>query len=247
MKFNYNGLMKRIYKLKPALLAALCILFAFLSCSRSEPQILYGFIELTYYQVADSSAEESAEETRETRRVTTAEPIERYSFFILPEDDDGVENLSELKLYHDREGLLWIFSPEDWILHEENERIWIGSRSIAMVNNAPLPRGQYRAVLINQGGESSERSFTFDVPADSIHPFPAFTISEGMFSLESQFPVNRLICYDLQGNVIQTIPLTEHEGNVRDIRFVGPVYTAALWAVDPEFRISALTEAVVVR
>ena len=224
--------MKRIFKLNSALFSALmlslCLLPASLSCSRAEPQILYGFMELVYYP-------------------GTAAPIERYSFFVLPEDNDGVENLSELLLYHDREGLHWTFTSEDWIQYEDDETIWIGSRNIAMIADDPLPRGQYRAVLINRGGERGERSFSFDGPAEPIHPFPGFSADEGMYTLDSQYPVNTLLCYDLQGNVVQTINLIETEGSLRDLRITGNARTAALWAEDPEYRVSALTEAVPIR
>ena len=228
MKFNYNEFMKRIPKQFPALIAALCLLFGFFSCSRSEPEILYGFIELVYYP-------------------ETARPVERYSFFILPEDDDGVENLSELNLYHDTEGLRWIFSHNDWVQYEDEGKIWIGSRNIAMVDDAPLPRGQYRAVLVNKGGEKTERRFTFDGPEEPLHPFPVFSVSDGIYQIESSYPVNKLICYDQQGTPVQTLTLSETEGSVWDLQFSGNVRTAALWAEDPEYYTSAITEAAVVR
>ena len=96
---------------------------SFFSCSRTEPRIPFGYIELIYYPVDDR-------------------PQERFSFFVIAEDDDGMENLSELHLINDREGLEWILASEDWVHLEEGGRHWIGSRSIAMVEGAVLPRGQ---------------------------------------------------------------------------------------------------------
>jgi len=217
--------MKRINMILIPLLSLAALFF---SCSRAEPSILYGFIESVYYSGTDK-------------------PVERYSFFILPEDDDGIENLSELYLYHDREGLRWLIKSDDWVQYTEDERTWIGSRSISMFEDNPLPRGQYRAVLVNKGGEQTERSFTFDGPEEPPHPFPFLSISSGVYRIDSSYPINHLICYDQQGNTIQTIPVNLMEGNMRDLRVSSSARSAALWAEDPEYRSSALTEAVPLR
>jgi hypothetical protein len=199
----------------------------FFSCSRGEPEILFGFMELVYYPGEQK-------------------PEERYTFFVLPEDDDGIENLAELQLRHDREGLGWIISSDEWVSCEDGEgKTWIGSRSIAMSENETLPRGRYRAILINKGGERTERSFTFDAPEDPRYPFPFLVIEEGMYRIDSQYPVHRLICYDQQGNIVETIALSDLEGSLEELP--GSGRSAALWAEDPEYHVSALTEAAAVR
>jgi hypothetical protein len=200
----------------------------FYSCSRAEPKILYGFIELIYYQGKGKADE-------------------RYSFFILPEDDDGIENLSELYLYNDREGLRWLFTSDDWIKIDEDGKTWIGSRNLAMYDDFGLPRGQYRAVLVNKGGERSERKFTYDGPETSPYPFPDFVLEDGMFRIDSQYPENRLICFDQQGKFVQTIKPEAKEGSTRNLRLQNTVRTIALWAEDSEYHISALTDAAAIR
>ena len=211
-----------------ALIPLFLSISGFFSCSRAEPRIVYGFIELVYYWGEEK-------------------PDERYSFFILGEDDDGIENLSELYLYNDREGLRWLINSEDWVLHEEEGKTWIGSRNIAMTEDAPLPRGVYRAVLVNKGGEKTERNFTFDGPEDSPYPFPFLSINDGIYRIDSVYPFNHLICYDQQGKTVQTVTLTQIQGNTRDLRLANSVRTAALWAEDPEYHISALTDAASLR
>ena len=213
---------------RKALAAGFCLLLIFFSCSKSEPRILYGFMDLVYYPGTDK-------------------PAEMYSFFVMGEDDDGVENLSELYLYNDREGLRWVISSEDWVQYEEDGKTWIGSRSITMAENTVLPRGQFRAVLINKAGEQTEKKFTFDGPEDSPYPFPFLSVIDGFYRIDSRYPVNHLICYDQQGKPVQTITITEIQGNIRDLRLVNSARTAALWAEDPEYHISALTNAVQVR
>jgi hypothetical protein len=174
-------------------------------------------------------------------------PQERFSFFVLVEDDDGIENLRELHLYHDWEGLEWILNSDDWVYHEENGRHWIGSRSIAMTGGDILPRGQYKARLINKGGEHTERSFTFDAPESPRYPFPTLHIAEGRYTVNSNYPVNSFIVYDQQGGILRTIPVRNMEGTVSEINAPGSARLAALWAQDTEYYTSALTEAVSLR
>jgi len=195
---------------------------SFPSCSRTEPRIPFGFIELTYYPG----------------------PQERFSFFIIAEDDDGIENLAELLLYNDREGLEWLLDSEDWVHHEENGRHWIGSRSIVMAGGEVLPRGQYRVVLINKGGEKAERTLTFDAPVSPRYPYPSLQINEGRYRINSGYPVNSFIAYDQQGSIIRTMAVSNIEGNIADLSVPGNARLLALWAQDSEYHTSAVTEAI---
>jgi hypothetical protein len=205
----------------------LCLVFLF-SCSRSEPKIAFGFLELVYYQGSSG-------------------PDERFTFFVLPEDDDGIENIEELQLRHDREGLRWVFTPEDWISFEEEGKIWVGSRSIAMIGNERLPRGSFRAVLINKGGEKSERTFVFDAPENSRFPFPVLRINDGWYQVESQYPSNKFICCNAQGEAIQVISLIDGEGPLSSLNLPQDTRSVALWAEDPEYLSSAMTDLVSTR
>jgi hypothetical protein len=209
-------------------IAALFILVLAASCSRVEPRIAFGFIELVYYQDKNR-------------------PQERFSFFILPEDDEGLENLADLYLYHDREQLRWHISGEDWVSFEQDGKIWIGSRSIAIGEDEVLPRGQYRAVLVNKSGEKSERNFSFDAPEDPRFPFPALEISGGQYMVNSMYPSNRLVCFDDQGNYVHTANLSGLNGPLSELDLPANARTAALWAEDAQYFTSAYTNVVSVR
>ena len=198
------------------------------SCSRSEPVISFGFIELVYYQDEEK-------------------PLERFSFFIIPEDDDGIENLEELYLYHDREQLRWHITSDDWITYVQDGTTWIGTRSIAIDEDEPLPRGQFRAVLVNKGGEKSERNFTFDAPEEPRFPFPTLEISGGRYTASSAYPSNRLVCYDEQGNYVFSANLANLSGSVADLGIPSQARTAALWAEDAQYFTSAITYVVSLR
>jgi hypothetical protein len=198
------------------------------ACSRSEPKIAYGFIGLAYYQGIEK-------------------PEERFSFFIIPEDEDGIENIAELYLYHDWEQLRWQILPEDWVSFEQEGQTWIGSRGIAMNGGESLPRGQFRAVLVNKGGERSERLFSFDAPAEPRYPFPFIAVGEGRYRIDSNYPVNRFICYDEQGNIVSTLEVNTIEGRISDLDIPQEVRAVALWAEDPVYFTSALTDVAALR
>jgi len=207
-------------------LLLLAILLA--ACSKSEPVITFGFIELIYYQDAEK-------------------PMERFSFFIIPEDEDGIENLEELFLYHDRAQLRWHITSEDWVSYEHEGKTWIGTRSIAIGEDERLPRGQFRAVLVNKGGEQSERNFAFDAPEEPRFPFPTLQISGGRYTVDSQYPTNRLLCYDEKGNYVHTANLTSLSGSVADLGIPSHARTTALWAEDAQYFTSAYTNVTAIR
>jgi hypothetical protein len=169
-------------------------------------------------------------------------PEERFSFFVIAEDDDGIENLDELYLYHDQEGLRWLLPADDWAFIEEEGKTWIGSRAITMPGGETLPRGQYRAVLVNKGGDRTERTFSFDAPESPRHPFPLFTINEGRYTIESRYPQHFLICYDETGNYLSTIPVDTLQGDLEPLGLDSNVRAIALWAEDAEYYTSALTD-----
>jgi hypothetical protein len=215
--------------MKYYLLLSLCLLPLY-SCSRSAPRIPYGALELVYYQAQGALNVE-----------------ERFSFFIIAEDDDGIENLETLSLYHDLDGLHWDLSFEDWVRLDDQGKTWIGSRAITMPDNAPLPRGQYRAVLTNKGGERTSRFLAFDEPDAPRHRFPVFSISEGNYSITSTYPEHFFICYDSTGQVVKTTPVENMGATVASLGLASNIRALALWAQDAEYHSSALTDLIPIR
>jgi len=192
----------------------------FFSCSRNEPRIPFGIIKLVYFQGEG----------------------EKFSFFIIAEDDDGIENLDSLYLYHDREGLRWQLSSEDWVTVTENGKTWLGSRTISMPDNQVLPRGQFRAVLTNKGGEKTERFFSFDAPTNPRYPFPILNIEDGRYTIVSRYPEHFFICYDDSGNYIRTVPIANLQDDISSLGFSSAIRAVSLWAEDAEYYTSALTD-----
>ena len=218
-------LIKKISFFSLVLIAVFFALVLSISCSNTKPEIAYGFIQLVLYQ-------------------GEKEPNERYSFFVIADDGDGIENLSELYLYHDKEQLRWHLTKDEWISYTEGETTWIGTRGIS-VKEGKLPIGVFRAVLINNGGEKSERKFTYD--GSARYPFPEFEVENGYYTVRSEWPVNRLVCYDRAGEYYSTVDLTSLSGSLSQLNLPTYVRTAALWAEDPSHFSSAFTNVVSVR
>jgi hypothetical protein len=110
-----------------------------------------------------------------------------------------------------------------------------------MLNEETLPRGQFRAVLVDKGGEQTERFFTFDAPVEAPHPFPFLYISEGHYRIESEYPEHYFICYDEQGAVLRTLPVETLEGTLSSLELPKGTRAIALWDEESEFFTSALT------
>lgn len=203
-----------------AVLFMLLVSFIQLSCSRTKPVISYGFLHMVLYQAEPK-------------------PREQLSLFIMVVDDDGVDNLDELYVYHDIEQLRWLIKSDEWVQFEQDGHTWIGTRNLALQDDQSLPRGVYRAVLVNKGGEKTERSFSFDFKEQ--YPFPELIIESGQYSIKSEWPNNKFVCYDTNGNFITTIEVKEREGSVSALKLPSSVRTAALWAEDAEHFYSAFT------
>jgi hypothetical protein len=135
----------------------------------------------------------------------------------------------------------------DWITFTEGDKTWIGSRNIAIGEGETLPRGQFRAVLVNKGGERSERNFSFDAPEEPRFPFPSLQVSEGRYTVSSSYPVNRLVFYDREGNYHSTKNLNTLSGTIDSLGIPSNVISAALWAEDAQYFTSAYTDAAAVR
>ncbi|MDR2446690.1 MAG: hypothetical protein LBD58_05310 [Treponema sp.] len=205
------------------LYAAFLVLFL-AACSRTEPEISYAVMRLAYVQ-------------------ENGVVKERFSFFVLATDEDGMENLDDLYLYHDREGLRWHLSERDWIALQQDGKMWLGSGSIAMIDEEPLPRGLYRAVLVNKAGEEAARNISFDPPVEPRFPFPSLSVADGNYVIDSKYPVNYLLGYNEEGNYIQTIRAPALRGAIADLKFSSNVKSTALWAEDQLYSTSALTDA----
>ncbi|MDR2803286.1 MAG: hypothetical protein LBB22_03230 [Treponema sp.] len=207
---------------------AVTAVFVFAACSRSAPVIAFSTMTLNYIE-NDSG------------------PVPTLNFFVIANDDDGYEDLAELRLYNDYDGLIWSFTPDNWIRYDESGNIWLGSNRIAMAGGEAFPGGQYRAVLIDKGGERTERTFGFEVPAVPLHQFPKLTVSEGEYKIDSDYPELYFLCYNADGSYRSSVKVEAKTGTIASLRLGSDILTISLWAHDSARSTSALTKMTPVR
>jgi hypothetical protein len=197
-------------------------------CSQAAPRIPAAQLRLVYRQ-EDGAVRE------------------RFSFFISAEDEDGTEDLAEVYLLHDREQLVWKLTDADWIRVEKSGQTWIGSHDIAMADDASLPRGAYRAVLVDKSGARAERTLAFDDASGQRRAFPSLDLEKKRYAVVSDYPDHQLIVYDEKGGLIKKLPLTTRTGSLADLKLPPAARSVALWAEDPVAGVAAMTDAVPVK
>lgn len=169
----------------------LCILLA--SCSLAPPVFMAQGSRLL---VVATDAEGSRDE--------------HLSFFASVADGDGVDDIEFMHIVHDGEELCWTLEPETWHRSEEGSSVWIGSNAL----DAPgptIPRGQYRAILIDKAGERGETTFFINAPETIVYDLPSLRMSGTAIIVISPYPANTLFFIDSGGNVTKTVPVATGE------------------------------------
>lgn len=138
------------------LFAAAAVMLA--ACTPRPPEILRVEAELRL--VTD----------RETDR-----EYEQLSLFVEGEDPDGFEDLDELVLLNDQAGLYWRIDRSRWVVTREGR--WIGSAALTMPLLSAFPRGDYRLVLYDAGGNSQETIVSVAGPRQAV-PAPELVVDQ---------------------------------------------------------------------
>jgi len=113
-----------------------------------------------------------------------------------------------------------------------------------MVDDAALPRGAYRAVLVDKGGARVERSLAFDDASVTAHGFPVLRIDGGRVSVQSDYAEHQLLAYDEKGATVKKVRLDSTQALVAELKLPPAARSVALWAEDPVTGIAAFTDSV---
>lgn len=221
--------MRKISFLHKSALVSLVLLavISSFSCSQAAPKLLAVSLKLVYRQSGSAI-------------------VERLSCFALAEDEDGFADIEELRLVNDRAQLYWTLTSSDWLSVVKTGDTWVGSHSISMPEGMRFPRGQYRVVLVDKGGEKAERTVSFDAPVVSARSFPNLSIAGGSYSVSSSYPKNLLVVYGASGALLRSVELPARSGKIAELGLGPNARSVALWAEDEESSIAAFTEAVTI-
>ena len=137
----------------------------------------------------------------EVRLVTDREADREYeqlALFVEGEDPDGFDDLDEVVLLNDASGLYWRIDRSAWVVTREGR--WIGSAALTMPLVSAFPRGEYRVVLYDAGGNSQETNVFLEDPRQPV-PSPEVAINqEGVELTTPESVVVQLV--DPQGRTI---------------------------------------------
>ncbi len=128
---------------------------------------------------------------------------ERLSFFTLVADGDGVDDIEYLFLVNDASELSWTLDRDNWMRHEEGSSVWIGSNGLKAPGGI-IPRGRYRALLVDKAGERVERTITVSAPETDDYSLPAIELDAENLTLRSPYTINTVLFLDAGGNVVLT-------------------------------------------
>jgi hypothetical protein len=215
------------FRLRFCVLALLAVL-ALDSCSQAAPRLVAVSLRLVYYR-------------------TGAAVSERLSCFVLADDDDGEADLEELRIINDRAQLYWTLKSSDWLSVVKTGQTWFGSHAISMPEGMRFPRGTYRIVLVDKGGERNERTVAFEAPIVSERPFPTLSIEDGSYIVTSNYPKNLLVTYGASGAILRSLELTARSGKIADLSLGPNVHSIALWAEDEGSSVAAFTQSVTIK
>ncbi len=131
---------------------------------------------------------------------------ERLSFFASVADGDGVDDIEYLFLVNDALELSWTLEPGTWVRHEEGSIVWIGSNGLR-APGGNIPRGKYRAILVDMAGERSERTIMVSAPKTEGAILPSITMEADFLSVRSPYSANTALFLDSGGNVVASAPI----------------------------------------
>jgi hypothetical protein len=182
--------------LSVSLLLSSLLSSSLLSCSGEPPEILRVFWRLNLV------------ENREQNLT-----YQTLSLFIKPNDPDGFEDIEEVFLINDQQELFWHLDTETWARSGEGEEIWIGSNSLKMPDGASFPPGEYRILLRDVGGDSSEQSIRLHLlPLKQAKRYlPTVKIGNGEIMVTGDASSYQLWTYDAGGQYVTSFPIV---GNV---------------------------------
>ncbi|MFP4431273.1 MAG: hypothetical protein ACLFPV_08495 [Spirochaetaceae bacterium] len=127
----------------------LALFFALSACTPRPPEILR--VEGEVRLVTDRAA---------------GQEYEQLSLFVQAEDPDGFDDLDEVVLLNDESGLFWRIDRSSWVVVRDGA--WMGSAGLTMPFLGSFPRGEYRVVIYDAGGNSEEEFLSIDAPSEAV-------------------------------------------------------------------------------
>jgi hypothetical protein len=213
-----------------ALAVSLALIALLGSCSGEPPVISRVSAQLLY--VNDLAADTVSEE---------------LAIYVVPEDEDGLDDLEYLHVISDRAELYWSLDSSSWTSARSQNQDWIGTARLAVPPDMSFPRGTYRVLLYDLAGESDEAEFSLGAevrkPADI--PFPRAQEAGGKIVIDGPVEWYTLLVYTSAGTYVRSFPTQAESTTVESIRRTDAVlragFTYYVYAYWPQDSVGLLT------
>jgi hypothetical protein len=131
--------------------------------------------------------------------------VERLSVFVTANDEDGRDDLDRMHVIHDDSERYWTLTRDDWMLREEGSDAWIGANDLALEDDGAIPRGRWRVVLLDSGGDRAEREFIVNAGPSAGFPVPTAKLSGGSLVVASAWPQVSVAFLDGTGALVKMV------------------------------------------
>ncbi len=152
-------------------LFAISLLFSLISCASKPPEILQT--RWNIYAYLD--------------RVTNTR-YQALSLFLNLNDPEGIDDIEKIYLINDKHELFWKLDDSNWVKEKVGTSTWIGSNKIVTTDRKTFPRGNYRVIVYDFGGNSTETNIPIETPHINIAhiTFPSVIIKGNTLFLQDK-------------------------------------------------------------
>jgi hypothetical protein len=181
--------MRRFIRLIVGVLAALLLAA---SCSGADPEILQVYWQLNVVEDLRLGA-----------------TYERLSVFVHADDADGIDDLDKLYLIRDEDRLYWELETGSWNTRSLREELWLGTNGMVMPAGDPVPRGNYRVLMVDAAGDRDETELyvnTRSIDPDTLS-IPSLKVSGQAISVDTAHTSTAVWAFDQQGNLLYSPPV----------------------------------------
>lgn len=170
------------------------LLLLFISCSGEPPEILQVYWEVNVLNDVEAGRQ-----------------YEVLSAFMNVNDSDGFDDIVNIYIIHDKSEMYWTLDQNNWSLVRERDENWLGSNNISTADKTPMPRGDYRVLVVDAGGDRSQGKFYLD--ADDINiadiDFPKAEIVDREITFTGVDAEFHMWIYDGGGNILKFSRMTK--------------------------------------
>ncbi|MDX9958878.1 MAG: hypothetical protein RBT68_10605 [Spirochaetia bacterium] len=163
---------------------------------------------------------------------------ERLSFFASIGDQDGAADIEYLYVIHDESELAWPLTADNWVRRDEGNSVWLGSNGLQPGDNNLMPRGRYRAVVVDKAGERDELNFNLNAPVTKDYALPVIRLAGSQLTLDSPYQMNTLFFLDPADNPVKTVGLNPGTNSLDalwgDSSWRTAAYTIRAYGFDPK-------------